>query len=64
MSDIWHEIDKIPPVTRSLVGSSLAVTLPTLLQVVSPYKLVFIRELVTKRWELWRLYTNFFLGGE
>ncbi|KAI0074993.1 DER1-domain-containing protein [Panus rudis PR-1116 ss-1] len=59
----WDEIRKIPPVTRFLCGSSLAVSLPVMVQLVSPYKVLFVRELVTRRFELWRVYTSFFLGG-
>lgn len=47
-----EELRKIPPVTRFLCGSLLSVTLPMILQVVSPYKLLFVREYVTKRYEV------------
>jgi len=63
MSDLVNEILKIPPVTRFLCVSVLAVSLPAKLNFISPYSLVFIKELVTYRLELWRLYTSFFLGG-
>lgn len=46
------EIRKIPPVTRFLCGSSLGITLPVILQVVAPYKFVFVRQLVTQKWEV------------
>lgn len=46
------EIRKIPPVTRFLCASSLAVSVPTMLSIVSPYKLLFVKELVTKQWEV------------
>lgn len=46
------EIKKIPPVTRFLCGSLLGVSLPMMLQIVSPYKLVFVRELVTQKFEV------------
>jgi len=59
----WDEIRKIPPVTRFLCGSSLAVTIPVMLQLLSPYKVVFVRELVTQRFELWRIWSSFFFGG-
>ncbi|GBE87386.1 Uncharacterized derlin-like protein [Sparassis crispa] len=59
----WDEIRKVPPVTRFLCGSSLAVTLPVMLQVLSPYHVVFVQELVTRRYELWRVFTSFFLGS-
>lgn len=46
------EIRKIPPVTRFLSGSLLAVSLPVMLQIVSPYKIIFVRQLVTQRLEV------------
>lgn len=46
------EIRKIPPVTRFLCGASLGVTLPVMLQIVSPYKVIFVKELVTRRYEV------------
>ncbi|KII91311.1 hypothetical protein PLICRDRAFT_38050 [Plicaturopsis crispa FD-325 SS-3] len=63
MASFKAELMKIPPVTRFLCASSLAVTLPVMLQLLSPYKVVFIRQLVTRRWEVWRLFTSFFLGS-
>jgi len=59
----WDEIRKIPPVTRFLCGSSLAVSVPVMLQLLSPYKVVFVRELVMQRFELWRIWSSFFFGG-
>jgi Derlin-2/3 len=75
----WDEIRKIPPVTRFLCGSSLAVTLSVMLQLLSAYKVVFVRELVMQRFEvcshtqkgslhsdeaqLWRIWSSFFFGG-
>lgn len=57
------EIRKIPPVTRTLCGSLLVVSLPVMLHIVSPYKIIFVKELVTKKFEIWRVFTSFFLGG-
>ncbi|KAI0634838.1 DER1-domain-containing protein [Trametes polyzona] len=57
------EIRKIPPVTRFLCASSLAVTVPVLLQVLPVYKVVFMKEYVTRRFEVWRVFTSFFLGS-
>jgi len=59
----WDEIRKIPPVTRFLCGSSLAVTVPVLLEILPPYQIVFFKDLVTKRFEIWRVFTSFFLGS-
>ncbi|KAL4243789.1 Derlin [Abortiporus biennis] len=57
------EIRKIPPVTRFLCGSSLAISIPVMLQIVSPYKVVFAKEYVTKKFEVWRVFTSFFYGS-
>ncbi|SGY21890.1 BQ5605_C016g08289 [Microbotryum silenes-dioicae] len=57
------EIRKIPPVTRTLVGGVLAVTLPCLLQLLSPYKVIYVQALVFQKFELWRLVTSFLYGG-
>ena len=46
------ELRKIPPVTRFLCGSSLAVTIPVMMQLLSPYKVIFVRALVTQRFEV------------
>lgn len=52
MADILAEIQKIPPVTRFLVVSSVGVTLSAALNIVSPYSLIYINQLVTKRWQV------------
>lgn len=52
MAEILAEIRKIPAVTRFLVGSSVGVTLSAALNIVSPYTLIYINELVTKRWQV------------
>ncbi|KAF8122572.1 Der1-like family-domain-containing protein [Boletus edulis] len=62
MADIVAEINKIPPVTRFLVLSSLGVTIPAIVGFVSMHKLVFITPLITKKWEVWRAYTSLFFG--
>ena len=50
--DILAEIKKIPPVTRFLCGSSLAVTGATIASIVSPYSVLFAKELVFKKFEV------------
>lgn len=49
------EIRKIPPVTRYILGGVAGVTFPVLLQLVSIYPMVFVPQLITKKFELWRL---------
>lgn len=51
---IMDELRKIPPVTRFLCGATLAVTLPVNLQMISPYKIVFVKEFVTQNLEVRR----------
>lgn len=48
----WDEIRKIPPVTRFLCGSSLAVSVPVMMQIMSPYKVIFVPALVTQKFEV------------
>lgn len=52
------EIRKIPPVTRTMVLSTLGLTVPVLLQILSPYYIVFVSRLIfSKKFEFWRLFT-------
>lgn len=48
------EIRKIPPVTRFLCASSLAITLPVILNIASFYKLIYVPQLVFNKWEVSR----------
>ena len=52
MSELLAEIRKIPPVTRFVCGSLVAVTLPVMTKTVSPYTMIFVKEFVTKKWEV------------
>ncbi|KAJ6608225.1 Der1-like family-domain-containing protein [Mycena sp. CBHHK59/15] len=63
MNDFAAELRKIPPVTRFLCASSLAITLPVLMQLVSAYKIVYTYDLAFNKLQIWRLYTSFFLGS-
>jgi len=63
MDALTTELRKIPPVTRFLCASSLAITIPVLMNILPPYKVVFVKELVIKRLEIWRLWSSFFLGS-
>lgn len=57
------EIRKIPPVTRSIIGGVLLVTIPILLHLVSAYPIVFVPRRITRNFELWRIVTPFLYGG-
>lgn len=52
MSGFMDEIRKIPPVTRFLCGSLLGVSIPMMTQLVSAYKLVFVKDFVTRQYEV------------
>ena len=60
--DILAEIKKIPPVTRFICGSSLAVTGATIASIVSPYSVIFAKELVFKKFEVLTLSSLGFEG--
>lgn len=49
MDGFMAEIRKIPPVTRFLCGSTLAVTVPLLMNMVSGYKLIYTFNLAFKK---------------
>ncbi|EPS96873.1 hypothetical protein FOMPIDRAFT_1129502 [Fomitopsis schrenkii] len=59
---LWTEIRRVPPVTRFLCGASLAITVPVLLESMAPYVYFFERYMVTKKFEIWRVFTTFFIG--
>jgi len=63
MEALATELRKIPPITRFLCASSLAVTIPVLMNIIPPYKILFHKDLVLKRLEIWRLWSSFFLGS-
>lgn len=46
------ELRKIPPVTRFLCASSLAVTVPVLMNMVSAYKIIFVPDLVLRKFQV------------
>ncbi|KEI39302.1 uncharacterized protein L969DRAFT_17226 [Mixia osmundae IAM 14324] len=56
------ELRRIPPVTRTVVGSMLAVTLGSILTIVRPQSIVLYWPWVTRRAQIWRLPSCFCLG--
>ena len=52
MSELLAEIRKIPPVTRFVCASTIAVTLPVITKTISPYTMIFVKEYVTEGWEV------------
>ncbi|KAL5637706.1 hypothetical protein ACGC1H_002092 [Rhizoctonia solani] len=62
MDDIRAELRKIPPVTRFMVLSSAAVSLPVMMHILSGYKVVYTPGLVFGKAQIWRIWTSWFLG--
>ncbi|KLO14032.1 DER1-domain-containing protein [Schizopora paradoxa] len=60
---IADELRKIPPVTRFLCASMLLVTVFVICGITSVQKIIFVRQLVTSQFEIWRPFTTFFFGG-
>ncbi|PKI84649.1 hypothetical protein MVES_001772 [Malassezia vespertilionis] len=54
----------LPPLTRVLLAGELAVTLPVLAKLVSPYRIMLLWPLVWRKWQVWRVVTAFLYGGE
>ncbi|KAJ7931321.1 Der1-like family-domain-containing protein [Mycena leptocephala] len=63
MGDFVTEIRKIPPITRFVCASCLAVTLSTMMGLVSGYQFIYTFSLAFKKLQIWRLYTSFFFGS-
>ncbi|GAK64169.1 DER1-domain-containing protein [Moesziomyces antarcticus] len=57
------EIRKIPPVTRTILGATGAITLPCILAITSPWRYALSWPLVISRFHLHRVVTCFFFGG-
>jgi Derlin-2/3 len=52
MAEILTEVRKIPPVTRFLVASSLGITVPAIMNLVSPWSLIFVSDAVIKNFQV------------
>lgn len=49
------ELLKIPPVTRTILFGTAGVTIPVMLKLLNPYKILLHWPLVRHRYEIWRL---------
>ncbi|KAI3601131.1 sor protein [Moniliophthora roreri] len=63
MESVLSKLRNIPPVTRFLTLSLLILTTTTRLNLLSASQLAYEQSLVFSKFELWRLYTSFFLGS-
>ncbi|CAO1636843.1 unnamed protein product [Sympodiomycopsis kandeliae] len=57
------EIRKVPPVSRTVIGSVLLITIGPLLQLVNVYHFLLWWPAILKRGQVWRLLTCFGYGG-
>ncbi|KAH8918103.1 DER1-domain-containing protein [Atractiella rhizophila] len=64
MADLRAQLNLIPPVTRVLLISCLAVTLPLILGPTSGSWVFFSWPRISANWELWRLISPFFFAGK
>lgn len=64
MAELQQAFLSLPPITRSLLALTGAVTLPPLLGLVSPYNIVFYWPAIRGKLQLWRLISPFFYAGE
>jgi Derlin-2/3 len=53
MDQFLAEIRKIPPVTRFICGSSLGVTGSVILGAVAPYTVLFVKDFVFKKLQVY-----------
>ncbi|KAK0185062.1 Der1-like family-domain-containing protein [Armillaria mellea] len=63
MSSILSDIRRIPPVTRFLSGSLLCVSMLYILEIVSYNGLIYRFRTALRNYQVWRLYTSFFVGS-
>ncbi|PBK98866.1 DER1-domain-containing protein [Armillaria gallica] len=62
-SSILSDIRRIPPVTRFLTGSLLGVSMLYMLEIVWQNSLIYRFHEVLQSYQIWRLYTSFFVGS-
>ena len=53
----------VPPITRAYISGAILITALCSLEIVSPFSLYINLHLVIFKWQLWRLFTNFFFFG-
>lgn len=63
MADLQRAFLSLPPVTRTLLAGTAAVTLPTMLALVSPYQVIWYWPAIRYKLQLWRIVTPFFYAG-
>ncbi|PBK59046.1 DER1-domain-containing protein [Armillaria solidipes] len=62
-SSTLSDIRQIPPVTRFLSGSLLGVSMLYMLEIVSHNALIYHFHTALQSYQIWRLYTSFFVGS-
>lgn len=60
---LQEQFNQIPVVTKSYISSCVVVTALVQLEIISPFQIYFNPDLILKKWEIWRLVTNFCYFG-
>jgi len=64
MSSIWYDwYLEIPLITRVYLTASVVTTAACALELISPFSLYFNAGLILYKFQIWRLFTNFFFFG-
>lgn len=64
MAELLQAFKSLPPITRSLLALTGAVTIPPLLGLFTPYNIVFYWPAIRYKYQLWRFISPFFYAGE
>jgi Derlin-2/3 len=63
MAEILEEYKKIPLITRVYMTGCVLVTGACALELISPFQLYFSAPLIFRKFQFWRLFSNFFFFG-
>jgi len=64
MAELRQAFFSLPPITRTLLALTGAVTIPPLLGLFTPYNIVFYWPAIRHKFHIWRLISPFFYAGE
>jgi len=60
---LQHEYMQIPTVTKAYTTACVLTTMAVQMEMISPFQIYFNPDLILKKWEVWRLVTNFLYFG-
>jgi Derlin-2/3 len=55
---------EVPPLTRAMCTLAVVLSMLVYLDAVAPWQLYLNLQLITKKFEIWRVFTNIFFFGE